>query len=105
MAPTGPCGCGISPPAALPEDTEPPPKPEPPRAPTYAPPEPAHKDGLPAEALTPEEAFNRRANATGYDLTGGGGGGGGVPARKSPRPVAVLTHWPLEDWLDEVWCQ
>ncbi len=52
-----------APPAALPEDTEPPPKPAPPPPPPPAAPEPEEP------ALTPEEEFNRRANATGYDMS------------------------------------
>jgi len=56
-----------SPPPALPEDTQPPPKEEPVKQPTYAPAEPPPK---PVEQLSPDEEFNRRANASGYDLTG-----------------------------------
>jgi hypothetical protein len=53
-----------APPAALPEDTEPPPKPAlPPPPPTPTPTPKADE-----VTLTPDEEFNRRANATGYDV-------------------------------------
>ena len=54
------------PPPAQPEDSEPPPKPEPVKTPTYAPPEPPPTAA--ATPLSPEEEFNRNANASGYDI-------------------------------------
>ena len=51
-----------APPAALPEDTEPPPKP------ALPPPPPTPTPKADEVTLTPDEEFNRRANATGYDV-------------------------------------
>ena len=70
-----------APPAALPEDTEPPPKPAlPPPPPTPPPPTTTPKaDEADDTKLTPDEEFNRRVNATGYD------GVNAIASRGMPR--------------------